>query len=153
MTPEALRELSTLPGFPRTARELIGVAGMEAAARLITAWPGRTFPVPLRTRHTPDGERRFAQLADVIGDAEATRIVKHWGGQPLYVPSCDIVQTQAQHDAIRAEFDALTRINGYSRPEAVWALCDIFKCSDRTIDKALDRPDNERVAAAQGSLF
>lgn len=153
MTPEELLDLSTLPQFPRTVRELIRIAGPEAAAKLVTAWPGRTFPVPLRTRNMLDGERRFAQLAEVVGDGEATRIVKHWGGQPLYVPSCDIVQTQAQHDAIRAQFDVLTRVDGYSYPEAVWALCDRFDCSDRTIENALKRPDNVRTVEAQGSLF
>ena len=46
MTPQLLAELSRLPLFPRSARDLIRVAGLEGAAQIITAWPGQQFPVP-----------------------------------------------------------------------------------------------------------
>jgi hypothetical protein len=155
MTPETLLDLSALPQFPRTAAELVRVAGREAAARLIGAWGGRGFPVPRYTRRQPQAERRFAQLAAVVGEAAALRIVAHWGGLRLDIPNCQEALNARRHDALRAQYDHLTRVKGYSHPEAVWEIgLTHAPITDRTIEKALVQPNSPSAPpAAQGDLF
>lgn len=155
MTPETLLDLSALPQFPRTAAELVRIAGRHAAARLIGAWGGRGFPVPLYTRRQPQAERRFAQLAAVVGEAAARRIVAHWGGQRLDIPNCQEALTARRHDALRAQYDHLTQAQGYSHPEAVWEIgLTHAPITDRTIEKALVQPNSPSAPpAAQGDLF
>ena len=101
-----------MPGFPETASELIRAIGIEWAAHLIAHWGGRTFPVPLRTRKNPQGERRFNQLAQL----PAERIVAHWGGQRLGIPNCKEALTERRNRQIRRDYDRLTG-SGYSLPE------------------------------------
>lgn len=159
MTPELLRELSRLPLFPRTARDLIRVAGYEGAAALVTAWPGQEFPVPaVIGGGNPAGARNWGMLVEVVGDAVAGRIVRWCPGVELYIPSLNEVTWQRTQDAIRAEFDRLTTTGGYSLREAVFELGLKYQCSGRAIRNALDKPDNplgEAVAEmpAQGALF
>ena len=153
MTPETLLELSALPQFPRTAAELMRIAGLHAAARLIGAWRGQEFPVPLHRRRTAPSERRYAQLAEIVGEAVAGRIVAHWGGQILYVPNCKEALTARNHDRIRAEFDRLTVIQGYSQPEAVFELGLFYDLTGKEIQNVLKQPDNEVRAVGQRSLF
>jgi len=155
MTPDTLLDLSTLPQFPRTAADLMRIAGREAAARLISAWGGRGFPVPLYTRRQPQAESRFAQLAGIVGESAARRIVAHWGGSRLDIPNCAEALTARQHDTMRAQYDHLTRVKGYSHPEAVWEIGLLHDhCTDRTVEKALSRPNSPAApVAAQRDLF
>lgn len=159
MTPELLAELSRLPLFPRSARDLIRVAGYEGAAALITAWPGQQFPVPaVIGGGNPAGARRWGMLVEIVGEPAAGRIVKWCPGADLYVPSLKEVTWQRTQDAIRAEFDRLTTLGGYSLREAVFELGIKYGCSGKAIENALARPDNtlgETVAEmpAQGALF
>ncbi len=157
MTPELLLELSRLPQFPRTARDLVRVAGLEGAAKLITAWPGLEFPVPARVGGgTPAGARRWGQLVEIVGDPIATNIVKWAPGNDLYIPSLKEVETARIHDAIRAEFDYLTTAAGYSGREAVFELGLKYRRSGTAIETAVRRPDNvqgEAVELPQGALF
>jgi len=155
MSPETLLDLSALPQFPRTAADLVRVAGRHAAARLIGAWGGRGFPVPLYTRRQAQAERRFAQLAEVVGDAAALRIVAHWGGSRLDIPTCHEAITARRHDAMRAQYDHLTLAKGYSHPEAVWEIgLTHAPVTDRTIEKALSQPNAPAApAGGQGDLF
>ena len=159
MTPALLAELSRLPLFPRSARELIEVAGLEAAALLITAWPGQVWPVPARVGGgNPAGVRRWAQLVEIVGEPAAARIV-HWcpGGE-LFVPNLKEVLWSRNQDLIRADFDRLTTTGGYSVREAIFELGIKYGCSHTAVDRALKRPDNvlgEAAAGAplQGALF
>lgn len=158
MTPETLLDLSTLPQFPRTAADLVRIAGREAAARLIGAWGGRGFPVPLCTRRTRPSEIRLAQLAEIVGDAAARRIVAYWGGSRLDIPNCAEALTARLHDTMRAQYDHLTRVKGYSHAEAIWEIGLMHNhCTDKTIENALRRPNNPAgpagPAVVQGSLF
>jgi hypothetical protein len=154
VTPAFLAELSRLPLFPRTARELIAVAGLEGAAALIAAWPGQEWPVPARIGGgTPAGVRRWAQLVEIVGEPAARRIVAWSPGGVLFVPNLKEVRWSWTQDRIRAEFDALTGKQGYSAREAVFELGIKFGCSHRAVEKTLKRPDNVLGEVAQGSLF
>lgn len=153
MTPDRLVELSRLPLFPRTAAELMRVAGTDAAAALIAAWPGQEFPVPLLGgRKSPLGMRRFDQLAEIVGEAAARAIVKHWGGLKLSIPNLKEVLWQWRQQQIRAEYDRLTA-GGYSHPEAVFELGIAHGVTGRAVELVLKRPDLDATESAQGCLF
>ena len=149
MSPELLAELSRLPLFPRTARDLIRVAGLEGAAALITAWPGQEWPVPARVGGgNPFGVRRWAQLVEIVGEPAAGRIVRWSPGGVLCVPNLKEVRWSHTQDKIRADFDRLTLTNGYSLREAVFELGIKYGCTGAAIQRALKRPDNELGEAA-----
>lgn len=156
MSPELLRELSALPQFPRSASDLIRVAGIEAAAALIAAWPGQEYPVPVSVHsRNKAGQRRYAQLAEVVGDAAAQRIVGAYAGTWLSVPNCREALWARQQDIIRAEADALFAA-GYSSREAVFELGIKHRLCARTIERMLGRPNNAPDTSppeVQASLF
>ena len=159
MTPQLLAELSRLPLFPRSARDLIRVAGLEGAAQLITAWRGQTWPVPAVVGGgNPAGARRWAQLVEIVGEPVATRIVRWCPGSELFIPNLKEVTWSRTQDQIRAEFDRLTTTGGYSAREAIFELGLKHGCSGAAVQNALKRPDNVLGEAAaemplQGALF
>lgn len=159
MTPDMLAELSRLPLFPRTARDLVRVAGIEAAAQLITAWPGQEWPVPARIGGgTAAGTRRWAQLVEIVGETAAARIVRWCPGGVLFVPNLKEVVWSWTQDRIRAEFDALTTRQGYSAREAIFELGIKYGCTRAAVKRAMKQPDNvlgeaAAMAPAQGALF
>lgn len=155
MTPGLLAELSRLPLFPRSARDLISVAGLEGAALLITAWPGQVWPVPAVVGGgNPAGARRWGQLVEIVGEPAAARIVRWCPGAELFVPNLKEVLWQQAQDAIRADFDRLTLESGYSVREAVFDLGIKYNVSGAAIQRTLKRPDNAPgEVAVQGTLF
>lgn len=159
MTPQLLAELSRLPLFPRTARDLIRIAGMEGAAQIITAWGGQVWPVPsVIGGGNPQGARRWGQLVEIVGEPAATRIVRWCPGSELFVPNLKEVLWSRTQDMIRADFDRLTMTGGYSVREAIFDLGLKYGCSGAAVQRTLKRPDNvlgEAVAESplQGALF
>lgn len=154
MTPELLAELSRYPMFPRTAVDLIRVAGIDGAAALITAWPGQEWPAPKWPGgSTAQGARRWDQLVEIVGGDIAKRIIKWCGGSMLIVPNLKMVLHQRNQAVIRSEYDALIR-GGYSSPEAVFELGIKFKFNGRAIERIIRQPDAELTPPlGQGCLF
>lgn len=158
MTPEELQSIRHLPLFPSNAEELIQVAGLHAAARIISAWPGQEFPVPAVVGGgNPRGTRRWEQLVEVVGPGPAERILGRWRGGLLYVPNCKEAIWSATQDKIRAHYDRLTN-EGYSHPEAIFELGITYNVSGRGVELVLARPDNpeapaEKPGATQLDLF
>lgn len=153
MSPEDLADLARLPLFPRTAAELIRVAGLDAAAALIAAWPGQEFAVPRRVGGgNAAGERIWERLVEIVQYEAAKRIVTHWGGQYLEIPNCKEVLWSRDQDRIRADFDRLTGQEGYSHRDAVFKLGIRYRVTGRCIEGVLKRPDNAREAP-QLALF
>ncbi|MDR2092285.1 MAG: hypothetical protein LBP58_03060 [Azoarcus sp.] len=143
MTPEMLQSLLHLPTFPATAAELVRVAGIDAAASLISAWPGQRFPVPVRVGGAnPEGQINWERLVEIVGGAAATAIVRHWGGGDLYVPSCADSRRTLDHDGIRREYDELTRGGNYSGRGAVFEIALRHGLTSRAIEKILKLPDS-----------
>ena len=153
MTPAELHSIRHLPRFPETAAELIRVAGLVAAARIITAWPGQSFPVPsVEGGGCPAGERRWAQLAEVVGETAALAIVRHYRGSVLYVPSCKEAIWDKEKDAIRDEFDRLSA-EGYSYTDAIFELGVKYNVTGRAIDMMLKHLNNPPAPPLQAQLF
>lgn len=140
MTPEELQDLATRPKFPQTAADLIHIAGLEAAARLISAWPGQEFPVPVcGSRRNAQGERRFHQLTQIVGPWAAGRIAAHWGGEKLSIPNCKEAKWARQQEKIRIEYDQLTGKQGYSHPDAIFEIGIAHNVSGRCVELVLKR--------------
>ena len=152
MTPEELQAIRHLPLFPSNAEELIQVAGLHAAARIISAWPGQEFPVPAVVGGgNPRGTRRWEQLVEVVGPGPAERILGRWRGGLLYVPSCKEAIWSATQDKIRAHYDRLTK-EGYSHPEAIFELGITYNVSGRGVELVLARPDNSPAPEMEAQL-
>lgn len=154
MTPELLAELSRFPLFPKTAVDLVRVAGIEAAAILIKSWPGQEWPVPKHVGGGTDkGARRWEQLLELVGADSARRIVREWGGGMLIVPNLKVVLHQRNQACIRDEYDSLIR-QGYSSPEAVFSLGIKYNFNGRAIERIIRQPDAVLThPLGQGSLF
>jgi hypothetical protein len=153
MTPAELQSLRNLPTFPAAAASLIAAVGIEAAAALITEWPGQRFPVPARPGGgTRQGAVNWACLVEVTGEAAATVIVRHWGGLVLYVPSCSMAMCLRRHDDVRQMFDKLTR-TGMSSRQAVFDIGLKFQLSYRAVEKIIGRPDSPAALPGQLNLF
>ncbi len=112
-----------------------------------------------RTRN-PRGMRRYEMLQEIVGDHAARRIVGHWGGTTLDVPSCKDALWARAHDKIRADYDNLTSsAKGYSHPEAVFELGLTYNLASRTIERVIARPSNpagqpiSEQDDSQGCLF
>jgi len=152
MTVEELEELARYPAFPKTASDLIRVAGTSAAAALISAWPGQEWPVPVRVGGgNNNGAVRYAQLLEIVGANAAQRIIDWAGGGLLIVPNLKAVIAQRDHDQIRARYDVLI-IQGYSSRDAVFDIGIAYGIAQRTVEKIIKRPDCE-LKQAQGCLF
>lgn len=154
MTPLELHDLSALTEYPRSAAELVRVAGLDAAAKLITAWPGQAFPVPIYTgRANARGARRFEMLAEIVGDQAARKIINHWPGHTLNIPNLKEARWARKQDTIRARYDTLTTQDGYSHNEAVFELGILHEITGRCVELVLKRPDNPVAEERQGKLF
>lgn len=144
MTPDLLTELSRYQKFPKTAAELIRVAGLEAASRLISAWGGQEWPVPMRIGGAnPAGVRRYTQLTRLVGEPAAQRIVNWWGGSKLMIPNLKEIKHVRTQRLIRAEYDYLVTKGGLSSPEAVFDLGVKFGLAGRSIENIIKRPEDE----------
>ena len=153
MTPDALQSLRHLPNFPATARELIMVAGVAAAAKLITAWPGQIFPVPAKVGGTRrQGIINWHRLTEIVGNQAAGAIVRHWGGSEIYIPSAKKIAAEHIHDRVRADFDRLTIDQGYSGREAIFELGVQHQLSYRMVEIILSRPDSGGAVEAGEQL-
>jgi hypothetical protein len=140
MTPELLAELARYPAFPPSAATLIHVAGLDAAARLIGAWPGQDVPMPKAPGGSNDASRRLWQrLVDIVGADAAARLVLHYTGDDMLVPNLKIVATQRAHERIRIEFDALVA-EGISGRVAVFELGIKHHLSRKAVEKVLKSP-------------
>lgn len=94
-----------LRDLPQSARDLIALIGLSATARLIEAMPGYPFPVPKGEDNNPEGAARFATLVEIVGETAARILVKHFGGDNMYVPSCKEAIRKVRNRQIVADYN------------------------------------------------
>ncbi len=154
ITPALLATLSRYPRWPKTAAEIVRVIGRDASVPLFEKFRGQEIPVPMVIGGgNPAGEIRYAVLAEIVGEHAADKIVRHWGGQSLYVPTLKQVMSDWIADEIRAGFDVLTA-RGYSSRDAVFELGLQSGCAGRWVEKILGKPETVPPAdVRQGRLF
>ncbi|RQV04183.1 DNA transposition protein [Burkholderia cenocepacia] len=134
-------------GLPDFVRLLVRLIGMPKTVMLIEKLGGTTFPVAKRLSR--QGEVRYQLLAEVVGVEAADRLTEHFGGEPLYIPTCAKAVRLARDRRIRADFDTITR--EHSSLYAVVKLVQRNKLSDRQIWRILKQEDPP--SSRQVSLF
>jgi hypothetical protein len=149
-TPEQLTAIHSL--LPYTAQALIGCIGAEATALLLSARPGCEIRVPKHADKHPEGRQRWAELAEIIGEAAMEKLAARWGGDVLAIPVCKEARNELRDRAIRAEFDRLTMTKKLTGRAAVYEIGLKFApLTSRAIEKICGRADFE--PAAQAELF
>ncbi|MEN8517712.1 Mor transcription activator family protein [Burkholderia sp. RS02] len=133
--------------LPDFVRLLVRLIGMPKTVMLIEKLGGTTFPVAKRLSR--QGEVRYQLLAEVVGVEAADRLTEHFGGEPLYIPTCAKAVRLARDRRIRADFDTITR--EHSSLYAVVKLVQRNKLSDRQIWRILKQEDPP--SSRQVSLF
>ncbi|MCL2076057.1 MAG: hypothetical protein FWH15_06415 [Betaproteobacteria bacterium] len=139
MTPELLSRLMRFPNFPDTARELVAVCGLEAAAALMAEWPGLEFPMPsVEGGGNQAGERRWAQLAEVVGEEAASRMMQRYRGCRLYIPNLKGAQTAASKEAADKEYQCLVTMYRYTHDQAIHEIALKFGMTSRSVERWLE---------------
>jgi hypothetical protein len=135
--------------LPPTAATLVRVLGPAAALALLQAWPGVTYPIPRHPDANANGARRWAALADVVGEAAMPALAAHWGGSALDVPVCRALLAQKRNTWIRAQFDVLVNptgaaMSGNAAAQAIsLALAQAGQpMTHRELERLINQPDD-----------
>lgn len=132
-----------LAKLPRNARLLADLIGLEATLALVQHYGGRTI-------WPAKGGAAYAELAEHIGEVAAQKFVRHFR-EPVFVPRCDEAIRAVEREAIRTEFDKLTR-GGLSARQAVAQLATHY--TDRHVWRILSSTDDGEIRdAGQSELF
>lgn len=153
-SPLRLEDITQLCDFlPLSAQELVQSIGAEEALALISRWGGvQIINIPKTPSNNPHGARRWALLAEVIGEHGMEKLAKSHGGKHLNVPLCHDLRLVRRNRAIVAEFDVLTKGGQIKKNKAVELLVLKFApITYRQVEKVLDAPDD--LAPEQPYLF
>ncbi len=121
-------DMELLPTFMRDVARL---CGLEPACRLAALLGGLDFPVPKGEANNRAGMRRFAVLAEAMGEGAARIFCTEYGGERVFIPFCRSVIRRIRDRAIVREFDAGATVGD---------LVLRHKLSYRQIEKILKRP-------------
>lgn len=107
-----------LDKFPRVAKELAQLIGLEATLKLIQEEGGNELKLPETTN---GNSLNWHRLVSAIGMSAAERLVKEWPSTSIYIPMClsalRILRTldaQKRYDSGES-FDSIRRKIGVSR--------------------------------------
>ena len=137
--------------LPPNARLLVELIGWDAAKRLIEALGGLTIVFSKGRRR--DGQSRFHQVAEIIGEGAARRLAERLGGAPYNIPRCAAAIRAARDNAMRAEFDRLTRTLSARAAVEQLATHPEYRMSDRNVWRILGSSGCGAGWSEQGSLF
>ncbi|WP_370607957.1 Mor transcription activator family protein [Citrobacter meridianamericanus] len=135
--------------LPETVLNIAELIGFPATVELIKALGGTTFPVGKGIRSM--GASRARLLKDTVGENNASILVKHFGGETLYLPRCDRALRELRNRAFLTEFEAM-RDTGVPSPRAMTELCPKYGFSDRFAWGLLANKKNI-ISNEQGNLF
>lgn len=152
LTPDDLHAVWSL--LPYTAQTLVGFIGPEAACKLLNERPGVELLVPKHPNANAAGARRWAEIAEIIGDPEMVMLAALMGGDVLSIPTCKDARGELLRRSIRAMFDRLTTgASKLSARQANYEICLAHApISARAVQKILVRADAGEPAA-QAELF
>ncbi|CNJ92473.1 Uncharacterized conserved protein [Yersinia mollaretii] len=114
--------------LPESVQQIAELIGYPATARLLDKLGGTTFPIGKGLRAL--GAARATLLRETIGDENAQLLVKHFGGEVLYLPRCDRALRELRNRSFLAEFAQL-RGSGVSSLMVMTQLCPKYGFSDR----------------------
>lgn len=130
--------------LPGAARELIGVVGESAAAKIIDAYQGRVIQVAKGKRVR--GVKQLQGLAEVAGKIAADKLCRHYGGGFLRVPQCKAVMRMIRDASLQARFDALTASGQNARPAVAILVGEFGPIDESTVWEILKRPLGDMAA-------
>lgn len=139
--------------LPASARDLADLIGLPMALRLVEACGGQVLAIAHGKRHK--GRLRQQELAAVVGDAAAAKIVRRYGGAYLSIPKCMTALRHARDARLQARFDELTG-GGLSARAAVSVLVREYDLVDSSVWRVLKRPspaDGAPDDSRQRALF
>jgi hypothetical protein len=144
--------------LPPSAKELVRAIGADAALLLMGRWGGVQIPnIPKTPTGNPHGARRWALLAETIGEPAMQRLATAYGGRHLDVPLCRDLRLMRRNHALIAEFDTLSKDGkdgktGLSKNKAVEILVLMFApITYRQVEQVLDTVPSRDLA--QTPLF
>lgn len=150
LTPEDCEAVRGL--LPYTALALIAEIGAVATCALINERPGVTLVVPRHPDANPLGARKWAELAELLGEGEMAALAARRGGEALQVPLCRAARAELRARAIRAAYDRLTGVERLSGRQAIYEIGLRFApITSRAIEMICTRPDDNRPV--QAGLF
>lgn len=114
--------------LPESVQQIAELIGYPATTRLLDKLGGTTFPIGKGLRAL--GSVRATLLRETIGEENAQLLVKHFGGEVLYLPRCDRALRELRNRAFLAEFSKL-RDSGVSSLMVMTQLCPKYGFSDR----------------------
>jgi hypothetical protein len=140
MTPEELQSLRVYVDFPMAAEELIYRLGIDAAATLISRYPGQTYKAPtLADYRHPAHLLRIRELEALIGPEAAQKMRLYFGGIAHYIPSCGRARWARDAEQKIREYEELIR-TGISVARAAEEVSLRHECSARNIEKIVNSP-------------
>lgn len=138
--------------LPESVVVLMQIVGAEAAFKLVKRFGGINLPVGMNK--TRAGKILHARLAEEVGEENAAKIGRVYGGQRfLWLPRCQDAMRELRNRQIRAKLDRLTmdREAPHSMPEAVRAVALEYGLTDRRVWYIAKETDIE--PAPQNALF
>jgi hypothetical protein len=114
--------------LPESVQQIAELIGYPATVRLLDKLGGTTFPIGKGLRAL--GAARATLLRETIGDVNAQLLVKHFGGEVLYLPRCDRALRELRNRSFLTEFAQL-RDSGVSSLMVMTQLCPKYGFSDR----------------------
>ncbi len=118
-----------LPRLPDRMRDLIRLAGIEAAVNLSNALGGLNIRFPKHEAANRYGAAAFRRLAELVGEDATRALCAEYGGEQIAIPRCHAWRQEFRARAIRRAFDA-----GATVPE----LAKRYGVTYRTIEKLLN---------------
>jgi hypothetical protein len=124
VTQEDIEELSPF------ARDLVRIAGLDAAVMLFNTLGGQLIGIPKGRNNNAKGKLAYERLESVIGADATVRLCKEFGGERIEIPRCHALRNELRARAIRRDYDAGVAVNDLVAQHAV---------SHRAIEKILKR--------------
>lgn len=121
-------DMELLPTFMRDVARL---CGLKPSLGLVALFGGLDFPVPKGDANNRAGMRRFAMIAEAMGDEAARIFCREYGGERVFIPFCRNLMLRIRNRAIIREFGEGAKVSD---------LVLRHKLCYRQIEKILKRP-------------
>ena len=133
--------------LPESARVLVEHLGARIALKLMQAYPGLSFRVPMGLRDTAP---MLARLIELLGEADAQVLIDQFGGETIYVATCKQAVRDLRDQGIIDEFTAKTATA--SATSVIDELALSAGLTARQISNILKRTPGERSPRQRASI-
>jgi hypothetical protein len=124
--------------LPSSAQRLVALIGLPATVLLVERHGGKELKLYARGNSVAD-------LAAIIGRAEADKLFDYFGSDPIGVPRCTAALRELRNSRIHADFDRLTGAQGLSGQRAIHHIVESFGLTERQIWRILKTADVPRL--------